>query len=441
MNQSNKGYHTIIIGGGPAGTGALVYGGWSGRLGELLSQGVALVEAGQDLCVGKLNEYQITSNTISRDFIDFLNHDLAAKTFVEAANSPMYQQFLDNHEEVIPLSEVGEFLKISGQDLARAFDQYAASDLYLGCSVHKIRQMRNGQYEVYFNRDDGKTECLTAKKVVMATGGRPISCKRTGLLVHELAAEADSEAQPLIMSSRDILTEEGLQTAEMWLGNFDDPQVVIIGASHSGFSSAWVLLNLEDSEFEPDDFEIKMVHRNPVKVFYESAEEARSDGFTDFGDDDICPVSGNVYYIAGLRGDAKQLYREVANLGDEAGNDAIEMIYNASIAEGLRHDSIDWSRVALVIFAGGYDFREVHIENPMGTSIRLQGSYTGRYVNDQCKLLDTLGNPIDGLYAVGLGTGFSLTKFGRGEVSFKGQENSVWLCQHDIGESLFNELV
>src|SRR6187399_1028016 len=47
--------------------------------------------------------------------------------------------------------------------------------------------------------------------------------------------------------------------------------------------------------------------RWPLRPFYPSVEQAHADGFTDFGPDDICPVSGFVYRLAGFRLEAREL--------------------------------------------------------------------------------------------------------------------------------------
>ncbi|KNC67060.1 hypothetical protein AC626_13215 [Pseudoalteromonas rubra] len=344
-------FQTVIIGGGPAGTGPLVYGGWSGRLAELLDRGVALVEQSSELCVGKLSKYQVTANTAASDFIDFLMPEAAAAVFPKTRGSDVYQTLLNQKSELLPLPEIGKLLKMAGEDLAETFSAYPQSELFLGWSVSKVQQLANGQYQVQLLNAQGENQTIQAKQVLLATGGTPTAYKQTGKRVHELAQQAGAEANPLIMSSEELLTESGLQTADMWLNHYDDPQVVIVGGSHSAFSSAWLLNRLEDSDFEPDDGQIKIVHRAPIKVWYESAEQARQDGYHDFSEQDICASTKNVFYLAGLKGDAKQLYREIAGLDEQNKCDGIELLCHASTEQALSDNRIDWENVALVIFA------------------------------------------------------------------------------------------
>ncbi|MFZ8412278.1 hypothetical protein ACO1MD_14215, partial [Staphylococcus aureus] len=52
---------------------------------------------------------------------------------------------------------------------------------------------------------------------------------------------------------------------------------------------------------------ITLLHREPLRPFYPTPEAARAEGFTDFGPEDICPVSGFVYRLAGFRLEAREL--------------------------------------------------------------------------------------------------------------------------------------
>jgi len=62
--------------------------------------------------------------------------------------------------------------------------------------------------------------------------------------------------------------------------------VVIIGGSHSAISSANKLLSLE---IQFKDASIKLFHRSPLYVTFESSEEAKKLGFTDFNEEDNYP--------------------------------------------------------------------------------------------------------------------------------------------------------
>jgi predicted oxidoreductase len=54
-------------------------------------------------------------------------------------------------------------------------------------------------------------------------------------------------------------------------------------------------------------------------------------------------------------------------------------------------------------------------------------------VDAECRILDAQGTPLDGIYGIGLASGFVPHGSLGGEESFKGQANSLWLWQHDLG--------
>ena len=50
-----------------------------------------------------------------------------------------------------------------------------------------------------------------------------------------------------------------------------------------------------------EDGGVTLMHRQPLSVFYNSEAAALADGYTAFGPDDICPVSGFVFRFGGAR--------------------------------------------------------------------------------------------------------------------------------------------
>lgn len=140
-------------------------------------------------------------------------------------------------------------------------------------------------------------------------------------------------------------------------------RVAIVGGSHSAFSAAWMCLNklddlsvdnniisssanTENSEISVDktininhtsltetDLDDKIsptaaspstsyisklgpssiciLHRSSIKVFYGTKKDADSDNYVDIGV--VNKTTGQIHPFAGLRGDAKELWREIKN--------------------------------------------------------------------------------------------------------------------------------
>ena len=66
-------------------------------------------------------------------------------------------------------------------------------------------------------------------------------------------------------------------------------------------------LNIE-RRFEP----IKILHKDQIKVFYRRVQDAINDGYSHFDKREFSNNKGYLYSFTGLRGDAKELYRSVA---------------------------------------------------------------------------------------------------------------------------------
>ena len=141
---------------------------------------------------------------------------------------------------------------------------------------------------------------LFSKTVVLATGGVQL-CPSLPVANHNSK----------VMGSDYLCTAPGIKELEERLKRSGRRKVVIVGGSHSGFSAAWVCLNLvrsgegsdgtgTNSGFAPAS--ICLVHKSPIKVFYVTKKDAEADGYKD-------PYrvnkKGQVNPFGGLRGNAK----------------------------------------------------------------------------------------------------------------------------------------
>jgi hypothetical protein len=440
MSGSTRHFHSAIVGGGPAGTGPLVYGAWSGRLGELLDRGLALIEGGGELGAGRLDRYAINSNSTGATFLECLEHDVASPYLAGSAASPLREEIGRSRDDVVPLHLAGGLLRRIGRDLLEAAARVPASQVYLQTRAEEVRVLAPGKFEIALRTAEGAAERITASSVLLATGGTPQVCRASGAQIAAACAAHGGGRRPLFMNSDELLQESGRRGAEAWLDGFDAPQVLIVGSAHSAFSSAWLVLERLHGGFELGPGAVTLLHRSPVKVCYDTVAQAHADGYDAFAPQDI-GSKGQVFPMAGLRGDAKALYRRVAGLGDAAPEPRLRVAPLPRDAAGYAALGIDWENLALVVFATGYVQPEVPLRNARGNPIALQGQYTERYVDQQCRVLDVFGNAIPGLYASGFTSGFSPTDMLGGEASYAGKENSVWLCQHRLGETLFDTLL
>ena len=89
----------------------------------------------------------------------------------------------------------------------------------------------------------------------------------------------------------------------------------------------------------------------------------------------------------------------------------------------------------VIVTALGYRPRALPVLDTAGRPIPLLASGPGArpLVDDQCRVLDSAGAPIEGLLGIGLAAGFLSREATGGEPSFSGQTNGLWQWQNDVG--------
>lgn len=236
-----------------------------------------------------------------------------------------------------------------------------------------------------------------------------------------------------------VLTEPGVAELRRRLSAAATRRVVIIGSSHSAFSSAWVLLNQVGLEFKAE--EIVMLYRQRPKVFYPTPAEAHADGYFEFDDNDLCTLTGRVYRLAGLRLDSRELLRRILGLGGLPPERRVRLQDLAALTSDELYALLDQAEVIIPAF--GYRPNTLPVFDLTGEQIALQADLgdTAPLVNDDCQVLDADGRALPGLFGIGLATGFRPSGALGGEPSFTGQTNGIWLYQHGIGERILRQIV
>jgi hypothetical protein len=181
---------------------------------------------------------------------------------------------------------------------------------------------------------------------------------------------------------------------------------------------------------------VTIVHRRPLRIFYPSAADALSDGYTDFEPQDICPVSGRVYRLAGFRLESRELMMRVLRVGGRDVEPRVRL--QQVVPENTAETSKILDDAHVIVAAMGYRPRALTVLDAFGNPISLQCDTDDMVpmVGGSSNVINASGRVITGLYGIGLASGFvPRGRFG-GEPSFKGQANSLWLWQHDIGEQI-----
>ena len=80
------------------------------------------------------------------------------------------------------------------------------------------------------------------------------------------------------------------------------------------------------------------------------------------------------------------------------------------------------------------------VRDATGREIELLGQEREPMVDGACRVRDTSGQPVAGLFAIGLGSGFRPSGHLGGEPSFRGQTNGLWLYQNGIGRIVLDHI-
>ncbi|HUN10354.1 MAG TPA: hypothetical protein PLQ56_27370 [Aggregatilineales bacterium] len=435
-NGTNE-FQTLIIGAGPAGIGPIINAMQYGHLGNLLETGVCLVDRSNHIGRGAIGQYIINSDTYCNTFFECLEKD--QNPVVERTRlSPAYHALETYRGGPAPLQLVGDFMAALGDSLRIAIDEHPVSQFIPEAIAQDIQILSDGRFRVRFvshapGSSDERFE-IVARNLVTAMGASQ-SVERT------LAAEiipglslADSYAEKCLLTGI-ALARGGPKEIERRLNGSAKRKVVIIGASHSTTSSAWVLLNKVNLEFRSGD--ITILHREPFRIFYPTRQAALDDGYVDFTDDDFCPLTGRLYRLAGLRFDSRDLMKSLMGIGGASPETRVRLV---PLDRTGKNNTVDvkvlLDEAALVIPAFGYRPNTLPVTDENENTIALFGNGPGTppLVDDRCRVLGVNGQPIPNFYGIGLASGFMLTGKLGGEPSFRGQTNGLWLYQNGVGE-------
>lgn len=420
----------VFIGAGSAGIGPLVYAKGAGRLPGYLKRPIAIIEKSSQFGSGSFGDYLINTNSKSELFLECLQGS-RAEHFPRAIGSAAFRILSGQRHLPGAMRTVGELLEEIGKDVADTIYRSGTSSIMTRTAATKITTNIDGTFSVDIASENGASR-IHAHNLVLATGGSalrmPHALKR---LVSICSRRARSDL--LMLHSGDLLGAHGYKMAIEELKKRRGCRALIIGGGDSAFSAAWLLL--QSTELEFGERGLTVAYRSTPKVCFDSAERALECGYSEFAKDDICPQTGIVFRIGGLRHDAKELYLNIT-----AGREP--RVCLKQLDDGLAALAAeDLSDVGVVIFATGYLPTEVPIFDDSARPIPLLGTFTGKYVDGQGRVIRANGEVFKHMYAIGLCSGYLPMEGGfGGESSFDGLANSVALCQTSVGKMIFDQL-
>jgi hypothetical protein len=418
-----------IIGGGPAGLAPLLAAHRRGRLADLLKEGVTVVEQSGSVGEGTIGRWCINSDSTGFTFADCLagppDSELAA-----LRSHPLTKEFAEAGDGTVPLRRAGEFLGLVGQAMNEVITASPNGHVLKGYKAVSTQRTTTGWLTLIRDIETGRERPIDSRNVVLATGAsQPVERLRREVVAGVNLVERCGDK---LLQSGDVLGTTGFAAVAARLAGLGrPPRVAIVGGSTSAAAVGHALLNrMPGVTFGPGGLTI--LHRRPLHIFYPNVEAALADGYTEFGPDDICPVSKRVFRLGGFRLDSRELIMRARGIGGRPPEPRLQLhrLGQEDAASLALLDNAD-----LVIASFGYRPRALPVFDEAGGRVSLH-SETGpqaRLVDDHCRVMDASGNPLPHLFAIGLAAGFVPHGKLGGEASFRGQANGLWLWQNDVG--------
>lgn len=434
----NAPVNALIIGAGPSGTAVLSAADKNGCLPDLVRAGLVMVDRADHVGDGLIGRYTINSDSTAETFLTQVNQSkIDAVRALE--DHPAVQAIADHIGDLgAPLPKAGVFLGVVGGKLVDYVRENGGSVL-MSHEVVEVRQMAGGLWHTLIRcLADGTEQEIVSRAVVIATGGyqpESLIAEKKVAGVHVASRYAEK-----LLRSDIFLAHEGMEAARRIIGGRADPRIAVLGGSTSALAAINKILK-PDSGWALDAGAVALLHRRPLRPFYPSVEAAHEEGFTDFGPDDICPVSGFVYRLAGFRLEARALVMRLLGIAGAAPEPSVRVhcISGDADREAVRiMDEAD-----LIVAALGYLPNAIPLRDRKGERIALAPELPNHppMVDGACRIRGIDGATIDGLYGIGLAAGFVPHGKLGGEPSFRGQANGLWLWQNDVGQLIVEQLL
>jgi dTDP-4-amino-4,6-dideoxygalactose transaminase len=430
-------HSTLVIGGGPAGTAFLTSASKQGRLRDLAAGGLAIVERGAALGGGLLGTYAIRSDTTAETFLsaikdnpepdlaDLVDHP-AGRTMARYIGAPG-----------APLTEAGDLLAVTGDRLGQIVAAHGGT-LMMNHAAVSARRTATGLWATTVVPAQGEAHEVLSQHIVIATGGHMDETAMRDLPI--AGATLGALAGDRLVSANTVMRVGGVDAMQQRLEGVRAPRIVVIGGSTSAMASAVALLKANPALPLGADA-ITLMHRRPLRPFYPSREAACEDGFTDFTDDDICPVSGFVYRLAGFRLESRDMVLRALSIGGRVPDPRLRLFQLG--AEDTTEARALLEGADLVIGATGYRPRALDLFDASGAPIVLacDADVPGPLVDRHCRVMAADGTPVENAYAIGLAAGFIPWGPLGGEPSFRGKANGLWLWQNDVGQLIVDQVL
>ncbi|WP_432213847.1 pyridine nucleotide-disulfide oxidoreductase [Pseudomonas graminis] len=398
----------------------------SGAMPELAKEGLIIVDASPTPGTGRLGDYRITANSVGDVFLDCLRDPALRDVFEPLEHSPAYWRIRRQAQSAPQLADVAELLAEASKLVLDFIVERYGVKLWSSTTITEV--VREGDdYQVWVE-SDGRSRRIRSRAVVLNLGG----WQDPQHLLDSLADQGLAVPPSAQIESADaLLRMNAVQLRHLFATTLAAKgRVCVVGGSHSAFS---VLENLADAlEFAGLE-EVTLVHRSPIRLFYETAQAALDAGYVFDAARDVCPVSGRVNRSGGLRYRALDVGREALSKG-QIGKTGVR-VQLLQTHQGPA-DQLELARQALaeadiVVQCTGYQPVLPALSHAGGEAITLMEVKGGLDSDPSGCPLDASGQRLHGLHLFGLGAGLGVDPRLGSEASFDGRIYGVWQFHHD----------
>lgn len=426
----------VVGGAGPAGMGLLFNALKRGLLPELTKDGLIIIDASDEPGSGRLGDYRITANSVGDVFLDCLRDPALQAVFKPLEQSATLWRIRHQAQSAPPLGEVGQLLaeasRLVLEYIVREYDaRLWRSTRITGVSEgddHYLVQVEHG----------GNSHTVCCRTLVLNLGGRQDPAQLRSLLA---AQGLDLPIEVPVHSGDALLRMSPVQLRELFAPTLARKgRITVVGGSHSAFS---VLENLADALEFPGLKEVTLVHRSPVRLFYENAEQAREAGYAFDPVLDVCPVSGRINRSGGLRYRALEIGREALRHG-HIGKTGVRLLMlqtEEGAPEDAAHAAQALAESDAVIQCTGYQPCLPPMWDPQGLPLALRELKGGIDSDPSGCPLEHDGRRLHGLHLFGLGSGLGIDPRLGSEPSFEGRIYGVWQFHNDASGAVLDAVL
>jgi hypothetical protein len=437
-------FSCAICGAGPAGMGFLFHAFKTGKLRDIARNGLLIIDKRFWLGSGKLGDYaNVIGNSIGKTFLACLEHESFEEVFDDLRKySPLYKQMVAAGDGAPYLSDVGDLLALAAERLISHLAARYDVKVLRGCEIDTIRRLKSGHFDIVYHdvRNPAVHHMVSSDTVVMNLGGRQRVeeidelCSGLGVSPPGVGVKTYASDDLLSMTTARLV---GTFARYFPQGPTRRPnRITVIGGSHSAFS---IVDRLATELGCVGLDEIAVIHRSPIRLFFETAEEARANGYPVDEPNDVCPISKRVNRSSGLRYRAFDVARSIISSGRMPDAKPRVELIEAGTGDGASTRASDYLSGSLAVIHGaGYGPNTSVLIDHWGESIPLQLGQGGLMSDTFGRPFDANGDVVRGLFSFGLGAGFRPDAQIGSEAAFRGRIYGVWIFHHTIGEKVLD---